>query len=193
MDEVYAMLVKEKEKAAQKKVQLDKVVLQQKESLLSYQTELKQIQESLSLMKTEVRRAVEKEVKETVYRKNRDRDYVYDYPCQIPNSSGPSQGGKIRNSKSIDRASNLPFPEHQVPYLELKKREVELDKKESQLYEWEATLFEKKMKIDNQSEQLKGKLEKLTSQKSEVQQNLKKLQILTQDYETMLQKEYEMN
>ena len=32
-------------------------------------------------MKTEVRRAVEKEVKETIYRKNRDRDYVYDYPC----------------------------------------------------------------------------------------------------------------
>ncbi len=33
--------------------------------------------------KREVKSTVEKEVKEIMYRKNRDKDYIYDYPLQI--------------------------------------------------------------------------------------------------------------
>ena len=50
---------------------------------MGFYKELKGVKEQLSLMKVEVRRAVEKQVKETFYRKLRDREYVLDYPCQI--------------------------------------------------------------------------------------------------------------
>ena len=40
-------------------------------------------------MKKEVRRAVEKEVKETINRKYIQRDTVYDYPLQLNSSIKP--------------------------------------------------------------------------------------------------------
>lgn len=44
------------------------------------QSELAGIKEALEAYKKEVKSTVELTVKETVYRKNRDKDYVYDYP-----------------------------------------------------------------------------------------------------------------
>ncbi|CDW82867.1 UNKNOWN [Stylonychia lemnae] len=177
MDDVFGLLMKEKERLKLKKQEIDQLLSQRQDTLTAYKKELQELRDNSKELKVEIRRVVEKEVKETIYRKYRDRDYIFDYPCQINADSN--------NRSKQDKGE-------QLPSAEIKKRESELDKKESKLYEWEAQLFERKLKIDNQDEQLKGKMEKMTAQKSEIQQNLKKLQILTKDYEAILQKEYEM-
>ena len=53
----------------------------------------------MSHMKKEVRRAVEKEVKDIIHNKYVNRDKIYDYPCQITTNNSKS-------SKSQDRVSS---------------------------------------------------------------------------------------
>eukprot|EP00347_Sterkiella_histriomuscorum_P021666 403333186 len=191
MDDVYSMLIKEKQKLNEQKAKMDQIFGNQKINLDSYKEELKNIKEQASEFKKQIRRAVEKEVKDTIYRKYRDKDYIYDYPLQAENKDKGNNLKQINQTRVRDSSQNKQVDTH-LTASQVKQRENELDKKESKLYEWEAQLFEKKMKLDNLDEQLKGKVEKLNIQKSEIQQNLKKLQILTKDYETILQKEYEM-
>ena len=87
MDEVYALLVTEKSKIQEQKDQLEKILKNKCDDLKLYQTDLKSIQESLSQMKKEVRRAVENEVKSVINKKYSNRDMVYDYPLQMSRSS----------------------------------------------------------------------------------------------------------
>ena len=54
------------------------------------------------------------------------------------------------------------------------------------MYKWEVQLFERKLKIENKEETIKIKSENLKKQSQEINQNLKKLKLLTSQYEEIL-------
>lgn len=89
MDEVFAMLLKEKERLKERKKRLTTLLASKFDELKYYQSELLVVKDNISHMKKEVRRAVEKEVKDIINKKYVNRDRVYDYPCQM--NSNPSK------------------------------------------------------------------------------------------------------
>ena len=72
---------------------------------------------------------------------------------------------------------------------QIKKKEKELNDKEKELYEWETSLFQKNLQLEEMFEQYGFKMNKMALQKQEIQENVKKLQLLTQDYAVFIAKE----
>ena len=69
MDEVFTLLLKEKERVTERKKKFEALIINKGNELLNYQSELTNIKECMNNMKKEVRKTVEKEVKDIVYRK----------------------------------------------------------------------------------------------------------------------------
>ena len=91
---------------------MDQIFGNQKINLDSYKEELKNIKEQASEFKKQIRRAVEKEVKDTIYRKYRDKDYIYDYPLQVENKDKGNNLKQINQTRVRDSSQNKQVDTH---------------------------------------------------------------------------------
>lgn len=168
MDTVYRMLNGEQKKLKERKARLNQVVLEAGDgktgTLGALKTELANLREAYAKLKADVRSAVESELKTALQGQLKQAE-LYNLPRQM----APQPDRRLEES--------------------LKKKEKELADREKELYEWETSLFQKNLQIEEMFEQYGLKMNKMATQKSEIQQSIKKLQVLTSDYQALVARE----
>ena len=176
MDSVYAMLMSEQKKLKEKKAQLD-IIINQQGNLPAMRQELSAIRAENELLKKEVRNAVETEVKNMFQTKYNNIDKLYDYPRQIDSACFKKQETSSLGEVELKTREQI------------RKRENEIGEKEKMLVDWETQMFQKSLQMEETMEQYNLKMNRMAAQKQDIQDNVRRLQALTKDYQHVIEAE----
>ena len=80
------------------------------------------------------------------------------------------------------RTNNAHHRSYDMPR-QMDQTEEKMNQKRQELVEWENTLLDKSRQMEEAVHQFNSKMQKMSNQKAEVQQNVKRLQELTANYQ----------